>query len=303
MVRGDPVMTTPLTDREEQVRSLVAKGLGTDEIAAELAISRRTVEAHLRNLFQKLGVTRRVQLADAPARPEVVRCAPAVIEVEAALDLKAENERLTRQLASYDAAMRQHIERHFPLFEESVEITMTVGSSAGEDLVVERHRTKPKPYLPYRVARPITPRGTMPGRYDDLALTCEVVGQDIGVAVHSVEEPGGRLLVLVFFQPGLRESTEWVLRYRAPGLFDELRNTGVQTLRWSTSTLDNPSTPGIGEVTFYFDFLEVEDATVGQERQTGDLKEDRLPGGARYIWHNFVPGRHEWTLRMPARRP
>ena len=105
----------------------------------------------------------------------------------------------------------------------------------------------------------------------------------------------------MFFQPGLRDSTEWALHYRAPGLFDELRATGVQSLRWSTSTLDNPSTPGIGEVTFYFDFLGIEDgATVGQERQTGDMKEDRLPGGARYTWHNFVPGRHEWTLRMPT---
>ena len=226
---------------------------------------------------------------------------PAVIEVEAALNLKAENERLARQVASYDAAMRQLIERQFPLFDESVEITVTVGASAGEDLVVERHRTKPKPYLPYRVSRPITPPGTTPARYDDLALTCEVVSQDIGVALQPVLEPGNRLLILVFFQPGLRDSTEWALHYRAPGLFDELRATGAQSLRWSTSTLDNPSTPGIGEVTFYFDFLGIEDgATVGQERQTGDMKEDRLPGGARYTWHNFVPGRHEWTLRMPT---
>jgi hypothetical protein len=116
-----------------------------------------------------------------------------------------------------------------------------------------------------------------------------------------VEEPGNRLLVLVFFQPGLRESTEWVLHYRTPGLFDELRVTGEQTLRWSTSTLDNPSTPGIGEVTFYFDFLGVDDGvTIAQDRQTGDIKEDRLPGGARYIWHNFVPGQHAWTFHMPA---
>ncbi len=294
-------MTTPLTEREEQVRSRVAQGLSTDQIATELQISKRTVEAHLRNLFQKLGVTRRGQLTGAPARPEPAQRTPAVIEVEAALDLKAENERLARQVASYDAAMRQLIERQFPLFDESVEITVSVGASAGEDLVVERHRTKPKPYLPYRVSRPITPPGTTPARYDDLALTCEVVSQDIGVALQPVLEPGNRLLILVFFQPGLRDSTEWALHYRAPGLFDELRANGVQSLRWSTSTLDNPSTPGIGEVTFYFDFLGIEDgATVGQERQTGDMKEDRLPGGARYTWHNFVPGRHEWTLRMPT---
>jgi DNA-binding CsgD family transcriptional regulator len=294
-------MTPPLTDREEEVRSLVAKGLGTDEIAAELGISKRTVEAHLRNLFQKLGVTRRRQLAAVRTRPDVTQRTPAVVELDAALGLKAENEKLARQVASYDAAMRQLIERQFPLFDESVEITVTVGACSGEDLVVERHRTKPKPYLPYRVARPITPPGRTSAAYDDLAVTCEVVGQDIGVALQPVPEPGNRLLILVFFQPGLHDSTEWALRYRAPGLFDELRRTGEQTLSWSTSTLDNPSTPGIGEVTFYFEFLAAEDgATVGQDRQTGDLKEDPLPGGARYTWHNFVPGRHEWILRMPS---
>jgi DNA-binding CsgD family transcriptional regulator len=292
-------MTTPLTDREEQVRSLVTEGLGTDEIATTLAISRRTVEAHLRNVFQKLGVTRRDQLAGGPAHPPAVRRTPAA---EPRQDLEAENERLARQVASYEAAMRQLIERQFPLFEERVEITVTIGASAGEDMVVERHWTRPKPYLPYRVARPITPPAMTPARYDDLSLTCEVVGQDIGVAVQPVVEPGDRLLVLVFFQPGLHESTEWVLHYRTPGLFDALRATGGQTLSWSTNTLDNPSTPGIGEVTFFFDFLAVEDgATVGQERQTGDIKEERLPGGVRYIWHNFVPGRHAWTFRMPTR--
>lgn len=295
-------MTTPLTDREEQVRFRVSRGLSTDEIASELGISKRTVEAHLRNVFQKLSVTRRNQLAGAVARPEVVERARAGTEVGASQHLRAENERLSRQVASYKAAMRQLIERQFPLFDESVEITVTVGSSADEDLVVERHRTKPKPYLPYRVARPITPPGLTPGRYDDLALTCEVVGKDVGVAVQPVEEPGDRLLVLMFFQPGLHESTDWVLHYRTPGLFDELRTTGVQTLRWSTSTLDNPSTPDIGEVTFYFDFLDADEgATVGQERQTGDIKEDSQPGGGvRYIWHNFVPGRHAWTLRVPT---
>ena len=297
-VRGNPAMTTPLTEREEQVRSLVAAGRSTDEVASTLDISRRTVEAHLRNVFQKLGVTRRDQLAAPVPRPTRT---PAVIDVHAALDLKAENERLARQVASYDAAMRQLIERQFPLFEERVEITVTVGASAGDDLVVEHHRTRPKPYLPYRVARPITPRATS-APYDDLAVTCEVVGQDIGVAVQPVLEPADRLLVLVFFQPGLRESTEWVLRYRAPRLFDELRASGEQTLRWSTSTLDNPSTPGIGEVTFFFDLPSDEDGVaVVQDRQTGDMKEDRSPtGGARFIWHNFVPGRHEWTLRMPT---
>jgi DNA-binding CsgD family transcriptional regulator len=191
-------MTTPLTDREEQVRSLAARGLHTEEIASRLAISKRTVEAHLRNVFQKLGVSRRDQLLTASARQS-----SSANRNEAPLDLQADNERLARQVSSYDAAMRQLIERQFPLFEESVEITVTVGTSAGEDMVVERHRTRPKPYLVYRVARPILLRRSPVPPFDDLSLTCEVVGQDMGVAVQPVLEPHGELLVIVFFQPGL----------------------------------------------------------------------------------------------------
>jgi hypothetical protein len=56
-------------------------------------------------------------------------------------------------------------------------------------------------------------------------------------------------------------------------------------------------------VTFYFDFPADETGvSVSQPRQTGDLKEDRLPtGGTRFTWHNFVPGRHEWTFHVQER--
>ncbi len=48
--------TDVLTEREREVLRLVATGLSTKEIAAQLEISTRTVETHRANLMRKLGV-------------------------------------------------------------------------------------------------------------------------------------------------------------------------------------------------------------------------------------------------------
>jgi DNA-binding CsgD family transcriptional regulator len=52
-----------LTPQEERVARLAAEGLSNKEIAAGLVVSTKTVEGHLRNIFEKLGVTSRTQLA------------------------------------------------------------------------------------------------------------------------------------------------------------------------------------------------------------------------------------------------
>jgi DNA-binding NarL/FixJ family response regulator len=53
----------PLTDREQEVLRLVARGLPNKLIARELGISEKTVKAHLTTVFQRIGVTDRVQAA------------------------------------------------------------------------------------------------------------------------------------------------------------------------------------------------------------------------------------------------
>lgn len=53
----------PLTDREEQVLALVARGRTNAEIAAELFISLSTVKTHVASLMSKIGVRNRVEIA------------------------------------------------------------------------------------------------------------------------------------------------------------------------------------------------------------------------------------------------
>jgi DNA-binding NarL/FixJ family response regulator len=52
-----------LTERERDVALAVGRGLSNAEIAGELYLSVPTVKAHVSRLFEKLGVTNRVQIA------------------------------------------------------------------------------------------------------------------------------------------------------------------------------------------------------------------------------------------------
>lgn len=61
--KGKEQTNPNLSKREYEILTLVAKGLTNKEISLQLEISEYTVKNHLKNLFQKLHLNNRVQLA------------------------------------------------------------------------------------------------------------------------------------------------------------------------------------------------------------------------------------------------
>jgi DNA-binding NarL/FixJ family response regulator len=60
--RGETAPQDPLTPRELQVVKLIAEGYTSDEIAAALVISRKTVDRHRANILDKLGMRNGAEL-------------------------------------------------------------------------------------------------------------------------------------------------------------------------------------------------------------------------------------------------
>ena len=61
--KRDPYTRSQLTPQELQIAGYVAEGLTNKEIAAHMFLSKRTIDYHLRNVFMKLGIASRAQLA------------------------------------------------------------------------------------------------------------------------------------------------------------------------------------------------------------------------------------------------
>jgi DNA-binding NarL/FixJ family response regulator len=68
--KPDAVGFASLTERELQVARLIVDRRTNPQIAAELYLSPKTVEAHIRNLFHKLDASSRVEVARIVERAE-----------------------------------------------------------------------------------------------------------------------------------------------------------------------------------------------------------------------------------------
>lgn len=66
LLRSEPepaAISGELTQREQQVANLVARGCSNRQIALELVVSERTVDTHVSHILHKLELTSRSQIA------------------------------------------------------------------------------------------------------------------------------------------------------------------------------------------------------------------------------------------------
>jgi DNA-binding NarL/FixJ family response regulator len=70
---ADRLTQSPLTAREIEVLTLVAKGLRNKEIGATLAISEETVQGHMKHILSKMGVNDRTRAAVVAVQRGIVR--------------------------------------------------------------------------------------------------------------------------------------------------------------------------------------------------------------------------------------
>jgi len=64
---GQYIYPDELTEREIEVLRLIAVGKSNQEISQDLVLSRRTVERHVSNIYQKIGASGKVARATASA--------------------------------------------------------------------------------------------------------------------------------------------------------------------------------------------------------------------------------------------
>ena len=71
-IYDDRKMRPSLSEREIEIIRLVAKGFSNDELAERLHLSPETIKAHLRHIYEKLGVESRVEAVTEAMRTGLV---------------------------------------------------------------------------------------------------------------------------------------------------------------------------------------------------------------------------------------
>ncbi|SDT18291.1 hypothetical protein [Actinoplanes derwentensis] len=219
-----------------------------------------------------------------------------------------EAERVTLVRAAHQRcleAIERISERERPLYSETLEVTINIGTDDESDLIVERRVTTPEPLVTNRTMRPIVPM------HGEQIATLEAIGfrayrADGEITLIPVREQINKLKVWLVFDPPIHTKTEWRVEYRPKELWGPFRRRGFDTLHWDDRLQTANGAPSaFTSFTAIFRFPpSTQQPTVKEQNGYGQLmgfeqKSDRTwevtwrddqPAGRRYGWDFAQPG-------------
>ena len=190
-------------------------------------------------------------------------------------------------------------------YTDDVELTYLVGADAGGDRVVEYRRTTPDPgaSLPFLQGRLTTPTQLDADAVSLADVEMVTRSEDDRTAIRQIalSEAPGLLRCMFVFRPAITEPVSWYARYRMPGIWDVLRDTGHDRLTWTPSPrVDDPQRSTLSRLVVNFDFPpDAGDDVFVRDQENRELKRLTGPDGSlRYRWQTEtpLPERYSWDL-------
>jgi hypothetical protein len=286
-----------------------ADGIGRWLLGALVGVSVLFFLGQLGVAWVRLRTRARVQLAEtthqqelSAAREEVARATERAAAAAAELGgLQA----LRGRYAAVLTALHDMWLGYPAPYRDEVELTYLVGPGTDGDRVVEHRRTVPDPgaALPF-----LEGRLTTPTQLDAEAVTLAEVemvtrSEDDRTAIRqiAITELPGLLRCMYVFRPSITAPTGWYARYRMPGLWDVLRDSGHDRLTWTPSPdMVEPERSTLSRLVVNFDFPpEAGDDVFVRDRDNRELKRLTGPDGSlRYRWETEdpLPERYSWDL-------
>src|SRR5829696_1964692 len=236
------------------------------------------------------------------AREEVARAAERAARAVAEA---AGNQTLRVRHAAVLAALHDMWLGYPAPYTDDVELTYLVGVDTGGDRVVEHRRTIPDPgaSLPFLQGRLTTPTQLDADAVSLADVEMVTRSEDDRTAIRQIalSEAPGLLRCMFVFRPAITEPVSWYARYRMPGMWDVLRDTGHDRLTWTPSPrVDDPERSTLTRLVVNFDFSpEAGDDVFVRDRENRELKRLTGPDGSlRYRWETEapLPERYSWDL-------
>ncbi len=225
--------------------------------------------------------------------------------------LRGELARTEAELKALRKAIGRVVDRQKPLYEKSVEIAVVVGDGDDGDRVTERVETTPKPQFLHCGVQPIVPDGTRIDDPREINFSCKVERGGNGsakVTVVPISVDDDPLYLWLVFEPGISSPVTWVMEYQPKGLWRPLRESGIDTLRWSDRSIQNSGgTPSLARLAVHFIFPDGARAGVQERRGRGTVEPggQAVPGKCVVTWRDEAPAlgvKYVWDVTMDHAR-